>query len=150
MTTKRDLLLLAAEEFGVGSSFDLSPEELQSGLTRLNNLAAEWDGKTIRVGYNFGGGLDDPVGIPDTANGAFASNLAVRWASSMGKVVTPELKLAAREGFNTLYTAMQRLPQQPRPSNLPVGAGNRMGVLGQQYFPDTTEVPGLNEGATEY
>src|SRR5205085_9328244 len=125
MTTKRDLILLAAEEFGVGSAFDLSPEDLQSGLRRLDNLAAEWDGKTIRVGNNLGGGLDDSAGIPDTANSAFVSNLAVRWAPSMGKVVSSDTRTTAREGFNTLYGSMQRKPQAPRPSHLPVGAGNR-------------------------
>lgn len=150
MTTKRDLLLLAAEEFGIGSTFDISPEDLQSGLKRLDNLAAEWDGKTIRVGYNFGGGLDDAAGIPDTANSAFVANLALRWASSMGKMASPDTKVAAREGFNALYTALARRPQAPRPSHLPVGAGNRVGVLGQQYFPATSEVEGLNDGATEY
>lgn len=150
MTTKRDLILAAAEDFGVGNAFDLSPEDLASGLKRLDNLAAEWDGKTIRVGYNFGGGLDDSAGIPDTANSAFTANLAVRWAPSMGKMVSPDTKVTAREGFNALYASMQRQPQAPRPSHLPVGAGNRVGVLGQQYFPATIEVEGLNDGATEF
>jgi hypothetical protein len=135
MTTKRDLLLQAAEEFGVNSSFDLSPEELQSGLKRLDRLAAEWDGKSIRVGYNFGGGLDDPVGIPDTAEGAFASNLAVRWAPGMGKTISVDTKVAAREGFNALYVSMGRIPQVAHNPALPIGTGNRAGVLGGSISP---------------
>jgi hypothetical protein len=150
MTTKRDLLLQAAEEFGVNSSFDLSPEELQSGLKRLDRLAAQWDGKTIRVGYNFGGGLDDPVGIPDTAEEAFAANLAVRWGPGMGKTVSVETKVAARDGFNALYVSMGRIPQVARNPALPIGTGNRAGVLRRQYFPDTTGVEGLDDGVTEF
>lgn len=150
MTTKRALILTAAESFGINSDFDLSPEELASGLKRLDGIAAEWDGVGIRVGYNLGGGLDDEAGIPDTANECFSANLAVRWAASFGKMVSPDVKVAATRGFNALYVSRGVKPQAPMSSRLPLGAGNRRGVLSQQYFTDDGEVPGLNDGAEEY
>lgn len=150
MATKRALLLTAAEEFGITSAFDISPEEMQSGLTRLDRLAAQWDGKGIRVGYNLGGDLDSESGIPDTAENCFVQNVAVLWASSFGKVISTDVRTAARQAFNDLYVALGRRPQVPRSPALPIGAGNRRSVLGQQYFPATTETEGLDDGATEY
>lgn len=150
MTTKRALLLTAAEEFGITSAFDISPEEMQSGLTRLDRIAAQWDGKGIRVGYNLGGDLDSESGIPDTAENCFSLNVAVQWASSFGKSVSMDVKAAAKQAFNDLYVSLARLPQAPRSPALPIGAGNRVRVLGRHYFPDTTDVEGLNNGATEY
>ena len=151
MATKRSIIEDAAGEFGVGTSFDLSPEELQDGLTRLNRIAAQWDGVGIRVGYNLGGGLDDEAGIPDTAEEAFVANLAVRWASKFGKTVSAETRVAARTGWAALYASRVSRPQTARNPALPVGTGNRTGVLGRQYFPEPgDEVQGLNDGATEY
>lgn len=143
--------MLAAEEFGVSSSFDMPPEKLQNGLTRLNRIAAEWDGKGIRVGYNLGGGLDDPAGIPDTAENCFTLNLAVQWAASFGKTVSPDTKVAAKQALNSLLVARRVMPEVPYPAHMPVGTGNRgVGVKGRQYFPESTDIPGLNDGATEY
>lgn len=150
MTTKRALILLAAEEFGITSAFDISPEELQSGLRRLNNMAAQWDGMGLRVGYNFGGDIDAEAGIPDTAENCFALNLALQWAGSFGKQIGADTKVAAKDALNALYVALARRPQMPRNPALPMGAGNRRGVLERQYFPETDDVPGLNSGATEY
>ncbi|HEX7891469.1 MAG TPA: packaged DNA stabilization gp4 family protein [Ramlibacter sp.] len=150
MTTKQELIEQALAEFGITSAFDVSPEELQEGLKRLNRIAAQWDGIGIRVGFNLGGGLEDSVGIPDTAEDAFATNLALRWASSFGKTVGADTRKAAAQGFNALYTARAPRPEVPQSSRLPLGAGNRMGTTGRQYFPETNEIPGLNDGATEY
>lgn len=150
MSTKRSLIEQAAGEFGISSGFDLTPEELQDGLTRLNRIAAQWDGQGIRVGYNLGAGIEEEAGIPDTAEQAFILALAVGWAGSFGKQVTQDTRIAARQAWGALYASLGRRPVQPRNPALPLGAGNKTGVHGQQYFPETTEVEGLNDGATEY
>lgn len=151
MTTKRELLGQALEELGMAEYiFDATPEELQSGLTRLNRIAAQWDGKRIRVGFNLGGGLDAESGIPDTAENCFALNLAVQWGPSFGKLVSMETKVAAKNALNDLMVANLTIPQVPNPSGLPRGTGNRAGVLSRQYFQTGDEVTGVNDGALEY
>jgi hypothetical protein len=152
MATKRSLIETAAAEFGINSAFDLSPEEMQEGLTRLNRIAAQWDGQGIRVGYNLGAGLDEDAGIPDTAENAFSLELAVRWSGSFGKVVSQDTRSAARAAWNALYASRGVRPQTARNPALPTGAGNRQGVLrGRTYFPEPgNDVEGLNDGATEY
>lgn len=151
MATKRSLIESALGELGLAQYvFDISPERMQTALTRFNAMAAEWDGQGIRVGYNLGGGLDDEAGIPDTAEQCFILNGALRIAPGFGKTPSQDTRVGAAKAWNALYVALGRRPQAPRNPALPLGAGNRAGVLEQQYFPDTTDVEGLNDGATEY
>lgn len=151
MATKRKLIERAAAAFGVTSAFDLTPEEMQEGLDGLNALAAEWDGVGIRVGYSFGDDIEAQAGVPDTAENAFVLNLAVRWAPNFGKEPSQSTRSGARAAWNALYTARGVRPVAARNPALPVGTGNRVGVLNPQYFPDPgDEVQGLNDGATEY
>ncbi|RBL65198.1 hypothetical protein C3E98_044350, partial [Pseudomonas sp. MWU13-2625] len=70
MATKQELVDGAYEEIVLaGYVFDLSPEERETGLRRLDRLAAEWDALGIRVGYNLasadGSSLEDESGLPD-------------------------------------------------------------------------------------
>jgi hypothetical protein len=151
MSTKRSLIEQAAGEFGIASSFDLSPEELQDGLVRLDRIAAQWDGQGIRVGYNFGAGIEGEAGIPDTAEQAFVLELAVRWAPSFGKIISQDTRVAAKQAWGALYTARGIRPQMARNPALPLGAGNLSQVLTRQYFPEPgAEVEGLNDGAADY
>ena len=151
MTTKRSLIEAAvAELIGPQFALSLSPERLQDALGRVNRMAAQWDGIGIRVGFNLGGGIDAESGIPDTAEECFVLNGALRIAPTFGKSPSAETKKNAAAAFNALYVSLGRTPLAPRSAALPMGAGNRVGVLERQYFPDTTEVEGLNDGATEY
>jgi hypothetical protein len=151
VTTKLEIITDALGEIGLGRYvFDTSPERLQTALHRLDGMAAEWDGKGIRVGYNLGGDINSDSGIPDTNRECFVLNLAVRIGPGFGKNVSVDTKVAAKNAWSALYVSMGRQPVQARPPHLPVGAGNRAGVLGPQYFPETTEVEGLNDGAEEY
>lgn len=152
MSTKRDLIAGAFEELGMADYiFDATPEELQSALKRMNRMAAMWDGLMIRLGYSMGADIDAESGIPDTAEECFTLQLAIRIASSFGKTPSTDTKINARTALNALLATNAKRPIMSLPSILPVGAGNRgTGVLGQQYFPETTEVEGLNDGATEY
>lgn len=151
MTTKRALIEAAvAELIGPQFALSLSPERLQDALGRINRMAAQWDGIGIRVGFNIGGGLEAESGIPDTAEECFVLNGALRIAPTFGKSPSADTRKGAAMAFNALYTSLGRTPLAPRSPALPIGAGNRAGVLERQYFPDTTEVEGLNDGATEY
>ena len=151
MTTKRELISQALEEIGITDDFDPTPEELASALRRMDRMAAEWDGVGIRVGYNLGGELDDDVGIADTAENCFAINLGIRIARSFGKTVSPDAKVEAGQALNALMVSRRVVPETPYPARLPVGTGTRRSVMERQYFPESNgEVPGLNEGATEY
>lgn len=151
MTTKRALIESALGELGLAQYvFDISPDRLQSALATFNRMAAHWDGKKIRTGWNFGDDIDAQAGIPDTLEECFVLNGALRIAPSFGKVPSADTRTNARNAFNGMVLSQRNIPEVPYPSSMPVGTGNRGGASGPQYFPSTTEVPGLNEGATEY
>lgn len=151
MSTKLELISSALAELGLAQYvFDASAEKLEEALNRFNRMAAQWDGMGIRVGYNFGSDINAESGVPDTAEDCFVLNGALRIAPTFGKTPSPDTRVAASKAFNALYVARRQMPEVPYPSNLPVGVGNQRGVMGQQYFPETDEVTGLNDGATEY
>lgn len=152
MTTKREILGQALEELGIADyNFDIQSDELAAGLRRLDRIAAQWDGTGIRVNYNSGGGLEADSGLPDFAVNCFALNLAVQWGPSFGKTVSMDTKIAAKQALNSMLTGIGTMPEVPYPASLPVGTGNRRsGVRGPQYFPDTDEIVGLNDGATSF
>lgn len=129
--SKRQFVAAAFEEIGLASYvFDLQPEQLQSALRRLDAMMADWNGKGIRLGYPLPGSpqdseLDEPTLVPDSANQAILTNLAIRLAPSYGKMLMPETKAVAKDSYNTLLQrATAPIPQQ-MPGTMPAGAGNK-------------------------
>jgi hypothetical protein len=129
--SKRQFVAAAFEEIGLASYvFDLSPEQLQAALRRLDAMIADWNGKGIRLGYPLPGSpqdsdLDEPTLVPDSANQAILTNLAIRIAPSYGKVVMPETKAVAKDSYNTLLQRATMPPEQQLPATMPAGAGNK-------------------------
>lgn len=146
MSTKRALIEQALSEFGITSSFDIEPEELQRGLVRLDRMAAQWATKSI-TGYDPAAGLEDESGVAAGSENAYALNLAVQWAGTFGKTVSQDTRIAAKNAWGDLYVSMQLRPIVPRSPALPVGTGNKPSVIGQQFFPETTGVDGLGAGS---
>lgn len=129
--SKRQFVAAAFEEIGLASYvFDLQPEQLQSALRRLDAMMADWNGKGIRLGYPLPGSpqdsdLDEPSEVPDSANEAIITNLAIRTAPGYGKVVMPETKAVAKDSYNTLLQRATMPPEQQLPATMPAGAGNK-------------------------
>ena len=129
--SKRQFVAAAFEEIGLASYvFDLQPEQLQSAMRRLDAMIADWNGKGIRLGYPLPGSpqdsdLDEPTLVPDSANQAIITNLAIRIAPSYGKVVMPETKAVAKDSYNTLLQRATAPLEQQLPGTLPSGAGKK-------------------------
>lgn len=135
MATKRELIAQAYEEIGYASyTYDLLPEQIQSALTKLQQMAAEWDGIGIRVGYDVDAGLNDDSGLPDYAQYAYAANLGVRLAPSVGKALSPDFRVLAKSAYDSLLATSQTLPTYQFPGTLPLGRGNRQSTRMVQYF----------------
>ena len=129
--SKRQFVAAAFEEIGLASYvFDLQPEQLQSALRRLDAMMADWNGKGIRLGYPLPGSpqysdLDEPSEVPDSANEAIITNLAIRIAPGYGKVVMPQTMVAARNAYQTLLSRATMPFEQQLPGTMPAGAGNK-------------------------
>lgn len=129
--TKRQFVTQAFEEIGLAAYvFDLTPEQLESALRRLDSMMAAWNAKGIRLGYPIpsspqNSDLDDETNVPDSANEAIYLNLGVKLAPGFGKVAATETKASAKMAYDTLLSLAAMPPQQQFPGTMPAGAGNK-------------------------
>jgi hypothetical protein len=129
--TKEQLIDEAFAELRLaGYTFDITPEEKQTALRRMDTMMATWEAKGVRVGYPLPSSPDDSnisddSGLPDSATEAVFLNLAKRLAPGFGKQLSAQTLSAARDAYDTLLWAAARPPQQQLPSTTPRGAGNR-------------------------
>jgi|TARA_R110000868_G_scaffold90258_2_gene250724 hypothetical protein len=129
--TKRQYIEQAFEEVGLASYvFDLTPEQLQSALRRLDAMMAEWNAKGLRLGFPLptspqDSSLDEQTYVPDLANEAIYTNLGIRIAPSFGKAVMPDTKGIAKLSYNTVVQKFSQPYEMQLPGTMPSGAGNK-------------------------
>ncbi len=129
--TKKQFIEAALEEIGVASyDFDIQPEQYESALRRLDSLMAAWNAKGIRLGYPLPSSpelsvLEAETAVPDSANEAIITNLAIKLAPSYGKTPSQDTKTAARDALNTLMGFAAMPNEMQLPGNMPSGAGNK-------------------------
>lgn len=149
--------MAALEEIGIASyEFDISPEQLQSGIKRLDAMMGSWDGKGIRLGYMLSSSpetsnAEDNAGIPDWCNEAVITNLAIRMAPSYGKQVSLDTRILARESFSTILKQAAEPVEYQMPSGVPAGSGNRnfFGTDNRFLIPPVDNVKTGDEGELE-
>ena len=127
--SKRQFVTGAFEEIGLASYvFALQPQDLETALRRLDAMMAEWNANGIRLGYPLPGSpessdLDAESGVPDSANEAIITNLAIRLAPGFGKTLNALTAATAKTGYNTLLSRAAMPAQMQFPASLPSGAG---------------------------
>lgn len=129
MYTKRQVIEQAFEEIGLASYiFDLTAEQLQSALRRLDLMVASWQAMNIQIGYPLPSSpgtsnIDEEIQTSTTNNEALVLNLAVRLAPSYGKSVSPDTKITAKNLYNQLLIQAATPYEQQFVKTLPLGAG---------------------------
>ena len=127
--TKRQIIQQAFDEIGLAPYvFDLTADQLESALRRLDSMLAMWDSKVIRLGYPLpnspqNSDLDSETNMPDIAVEAAFLQLAVRIAPSYGKAVSIETKAAAKHAYDALLVQFATPPEMHIPAGYPIGAG---------------------------
>lgn len=155
--TKRQLVTQAFEEIGYASyAYDLQPEQLEAGLRRLEAMMSTWNGRGIRLGYSLSSNPDDAdldtdSNVPDSANEAIYTNLAIRVAPIVGKTVSVETNRAARGAYTQLLSRFTVPQEQQFPSSLPAGAGNKPWRQDQPFLlgPDS-QIDAGTDGPIEF
>lgn len=138
--TKREFIEQAYDEIGLASYvYNLTAEQLQSALRRMDSMLAQWNAKGIRISYPLPGSpsessLDSATNVPDSANEAIYTNLAIKIAPSHGKVVSQETKNTARESYTTLLSRATNPATMQLPGTMPSGAGNNRWRTGYDIF----------------
>lgn len=125
--TKGDLASSALEEIGIAEyEFDISPEQRQSVIRRMDMMMAEWGARGLRLSYPLTKSRtpdpDQETDVPDWAGEAIVTNLATRIAPSYGKQVSMETKAAAVRTYSTMCGVFSKPAEMKFPS-MPKGAG---------------------------
>lgn len=143
--SKRQFVEGAYEELGIASyNFDLQPEDLESAMRRLDAMMAEWNAKGIRLSYPIPGSpgdsdLSEPTQVPDSAYEAIITNLGIRLAPQLGKVLNDVTKATAKQGYNTLLARACFPPEMRFPQTTPSGAGNKPRRMSGTFLPKPTD-----------
>lgn len=131
--TKRQLIEDAFGELALaGYDFDLSPEEMQAALRRMDTMLATWSSTGINIGYRFGltptdSDLDQDAGVALTTVEAIYLNLAARIAGSKGKTMPRTTLFNAKAAYDALVSvvANAEAQEQQLDGTVPRGAGNK-------------------------
>lgn len=149
--TKLQLVDGAYAELAIaGYDFDITPEEYQWALGRLDGLMATWAGQQITLPFAFGAGLDADSGLPLTAEEAVVLNLACRLAAGKGKTLASSTKAAAKQAFDAMLIGIAHQQVQPVQyrTGTPSGQGNRAnwGLGRRPFLPPPDTDPLQNDG----
>jgi hypothetical protein len=121
--TKGQIVRDALTELGISEyEFDISPEELTSGVSRLDSMLAQWSRKGVKISYNFVGDSSDDSGLPNTFREAVITNLAIRLAPSYGKQPAMGVMALAKDSMNDLLRE-SAAPIEKQFQEMPVGSG---------------------------
>lgn len=131
--TKRQLIEDMFGELALaGYDFDLSPEEMQAALRRMDTMIATWSSQGVNIGYAFGltptdTDLDQDAGVPLGAVEAIVLNGAIRIAASKGKTLARSTVASAKIAYDALISVMARaeIQEQQLGATVPRGAGNK-------------------------
>lgn len=139
--TKRQLVNQAFDIIGMSSyAYDLQPEQLQSAMRQLDAMMATWYNRGVQLGYPIptspeDADLDTESNVPDRANEAIYTNLAIRIAPNYGKQVMRELKQAAFYAYQGVLSIASLPNEMQYPETLPKGSGNKPYRWREEFFP---------------
>lgn len=112
-----------------GQEYERTPEEMSTGLKRLNSLMALLKKKGIDLGYNapiYGNGLlEEGSGIPADATEAVSALLAKRLAPTLGAQLTAEATAIAAGALSDLMAHYTLPPPSRCPTVRMRSAGRR-------------------------
>jgi len=145
--TKRQFVQKALSSVGLASyNFDIQPEQEEDILSTLDSMMAYWNALGIRIGYPLpssqgSSDIADDTNVPDSANTAIYTNLAIAIAPMFGKTVSQELKGLAKATYNTLLSlaAYPSGLRQQMPATMPSGAGNKTWSINQPFVTPPVE-----------
>lgn len=143
--SKSDVIRQAFSEIGKGAyEFDLQPEDMQTGLRKLDAMMATWGGASgIRIGFAGGNGKGDlgvDTSVPDWAYEALYLNLALRLCPDYGKTPSPMTMINAKAALD----AVRSRTVQPATRRIGGYGGAGNSYYGAVALPE--EIPAIATG----
>lgn len=138
MISKGDLVVAALEELRIsGLTIKASPEEVVSGIKKMDMMVSSWKNKNICLSYISSTSFNaiDPsqnAGIAESEIYAVVINLAKNLAESYGKEVPRNVSSQAKELMAGLYEVL--LPNRESDPYLPTGSGEAYSYYNSMYY----------------
>lgn len=148
MPTKRQIILDAYEEIGLGpSAYSPNGADIQSALRRLDALMAQYAGMSAAAGWPYGGGADQETGLPFQYQRAVITGLAVDLAPAVGRSPSPQTLTAAAQGRNLMMRdGVKPLPKALDTLAIPAGQGHKNQYRNNLPNYDTVVTPDERQG----
>lgn len=127
--SKFQFIQAAFSEIGLADYiFDLQPSDLESALRRLDSMMADWNSRGLRLSYPIPGSpeysdIQSVTQVPDSANEAIITNLAIKIAPSYGKSVSVDTRNGAYSSLIQLMAHAAQPIEQQFDACIPIGAG---------------------------
>lgn len=161
MYTKGSVVNDAYKELRIwGITTTPTPEEVQTALSRLDELMAAYDGQnnfTINYNFELTPNINSPTGTPFQFKRMMVKNLAVELIPTFGKEVPPALMAQAGKSYEDALGLVQmtKLQQIQPPRRMPLGNGNTFrGLFWNRYMvpvqlpPNTPQTKYIVQGET--
>lgn len=134
MATANEIITRAFKRAGIlASESALEADEIQDGLTMLNDMLSSWE-PVHHLGFSPVDGVSDEVRIPRYAEAAVKDSLAIHICGEYSRPISPALAGAAQMSLNALMIANIDLSDVDMPSTLPIGSGNEC-TDDSRFFP---------------
>jgi hypothetical protein len=144
MTTKAEIINNAYSQMRIsGLTVDPSPADITLALDRLESMAAEFEGRNIKSGYN----LESTPDVNSEHNMLrkywypYEVNLAVRLLPDFGKPVPQILFAQAQAGLSFLASDTAEVTPTAYPRRQAIGSGNRRYLQRQRFYQQTVIPP---------
>ena len=121
----QELLVQASEQ-------PIQSNEASDSIRYLNRMMAGWSSKGIDLGFTPIVSLGDAMTVPDGALEGIVFNLAIKIAPQYDVPVTIDLRIAAKDAYQTILRIARIRPLSKYPGTLPIGSGNE----GETVFQD--------------
>lgn len=131
----QELLVQASEQ-------PIQPNEATDAMRYLNRMMSSWSSKGIDLGYTPVTSLGDEITVPDGALEGIVLNLAIKIAPQYDVAVSMDLRINAKDAYQTILRIARVRPLSKFPGTLPVGSGNE----GDDTFSDTHFYSGEESG----
>ena len=131
MITKIDIVLAAYEELRIsGLTSKATPEEITTGVRRLDNMMLGWKNKNLCPSYIRSTSYSDidpnqDSGINDVDMFAIVANLAKNLCAVFGKMCHPQTIIDAKEGYDNLFSVVPS--ERESDPYMPLGSGRPFG-----------------------
>jgi hypothetical protein len=112
-------------------------ETLNKTFKILQQMLALWNSQSINTSITMPTVIGDELGEPEQTQLAIDYQLAIKTASAIQKVATPDVRAQSRTLMQQLRNQFSPKPTTIYPGTMPIGTGNKTFPIGPTFYPDS-------------